>query len=196
MAIGDVFKLTTIAEHLSGGKQAVNSWYFEQLGVLILDTPEEDLFDAFLSNVQPVLLDLFTNFISIVTVNIGKGPEYFTSFQQTVNWQGTASGDPMPAQNCPLLKYRTADVSRRGRGRLFLFAANESVNSSGAPTGAYQDAINTLGEAALVTIHDDVLTHAGWIWRMFSPADAVTKVITSYSAGTYWGSQLDRRGMY
>jgi hypothetical protein len=196
MAVGDKLKLTTIAQNVVGGKTAVNSYYFEQADVLVFDTPEEDLFERFLAQVKPTLVSLFTNNLSIVTVSIGLGPTFETTFQQTVIWTGTITGDPMPAQNCGVLKYRTATPGRRERGRLFLYAAGESSNSIGSPSGAYLTTLGGLGDSLLNTMSSANVLYAGWYWGMFSKADQEFKRIATYSAGLYWGSQLDRRGIY
>lgn len=196
MAVGDKLKLTTIAQNVSGGKTAVNSWYFEQLDALVFDTPPEDLYARFLAQVQPFLISCYTLNLSVVTVNVGVGPGFETVFQQTVNWVGGMTGDPMPAQNCGLLRYRTDDVSRRGRGRLFLYAANEVANGAGSPSSTYQTTVGNLGNAALNTMKTSNVLYAGWAWGMFSESDQEFKLIQSYSVAPYWGSQLDRRGIY
>jgi len=196
MAIGDKFKLTTVAQNVVGGKTAVNSYYFEQLSAIVFPTEEQDLYARFLAQVQPQLIALFTNYLSVVSVSIGQGPSFETTFQQSVVWSGTLTGDPMPAQNCGVLKYRTATPGRRERGRLFLYAANEAGNAAGAPTGAYLTLIGNLGDVLLVDMQSTDASYGEWAWGMYSKADQLFKILTSYSAGLYWGSQLDRRGIY
>lgn len=196
MAVGDYFKLSTVAQHVVGGQTAVNSFYFQQLNALVFDTPEEDLFDAFLTHVEPTYINLFNNALSVIRVNIGQGPLFATSFSQTVIWTGTQTGDYMPPQCAGVLQYKTAVLSRRGRGRIFCFPSSEASNGTGAPTGSYLTGILALGEALKDDMGAGDTFHAQWGWGMWSEADQAFRLITSYSAGTYWGSQRDRRGIY
>jgi len=196
MAINDVFRLRAVWRRTTDGPAMVNAFYFRQVAALIFDTPEEDLVDAFKTSVQPAYVAVVTNTVALVEYQVAKFPDFLTSFiDDTVEEGGALTGDPMPARIAGVLSYRTADLSRRGRGRVFLPSPNEASNTAGAPTTSYLALVDEI-RAELGDLFTDIIFHAGWEWRMFSPADQLTKAVTSSESVGRWGTQRDRADVY
>lgn len=196
MAIGDVFRLKLIWRKTTTSPAAVNDFYFKQLDTLILDTPEEDLWEAFETEIIPQLTQLITNQLALVQVQIGLAPLFLTSFVlDNPPISGTASGDALPARTCGLLAYRTADLTRRGRGRVFLPPSSETLNgASGAPSSAYITQMEVV-HSALAALASGTISYAGWQHCLWSVADQAAKDVTQYVSRGYWGHQGDRKNI-
>jgi len=87
----------------------------------------------------------------------------------TVALAGTATDDSMPGSTCPVLSLRTANASKRGRGRCFLPCLTETSNAgNGRIVSASQTQIATAGQAMVQSLngasyevvvwHQDLLT--------------------------------------
>jgi hypothetical protein len=197
MAIGDVYRLTIQWSNAPGLPTAVNQLYFKQDGGLIADTPEEDLVGAWQEEVEAAYASLVTNALAIRSYTVAKAPLFLTSLIVSgLAVGGSASGDAMPPQTAGVIEIRTADFSRRGRGRVFIPPGAESFNSAGKPTGAYR---TSLGDVA-ANIKDDMastsLSHTGWVWQLWSRADQAAKEVTTAFGGSFWGTQRDRNRLY
>lgn len=82
---------------------------------------------------------------------------------------GTATDDSMPGSTCPVLSLRTANASKRGRGRCYLPCVTETSNAgNGRITSGSQTQIVTAGQAMVQSLngasyevvvwHKDLLT--------------------------------------
>lgn len=194
MAVGDVYKLATIVRRSGGIRMAVNNHYFRQTNALVLDTPEEDLFDRWNTEAQDLYRGTFTSQLQLETVRISSGPPFLESFvSDDIGTAGTRTGDAMPAQMSGLLAYRTATLGRRGRGRIFLPVASEADNAStGIPISAYRNAVEAYGQA-LLAMNGASVTWASWEWGLWSNADQVFRPITTIQVPANWGTQRDRK---
>jgi len=82
---------------------------------------------------------------------------------------GTATDDSMPGSTCPVLSLRTANASKRGRGRCYLPCLTETSNAgNGRIVSGSQTQIATAGQAMVQSLngasyevvvwHQDLLT--------------------------------------
>jgi hypothetical protein len=72
----------------------------------------------------------------------------------TVALAGTATDDSMPGSSSPVLSLRTANASKRGRGRLYLPCVTEASNAGdGRIESASQTQIATAGQAMVQSLN-------------------------------------------
>lgn len=197
MAVGDTYRLSVVWSNAPGLPTAVNQFHYRQTEALIFDTPGEDLVDAFRTIVEAAYASLVTNALAIRRYSVAKAPLFLTEHVlEGISVGGSASGDAMPPQTTGIIEIRTADFTRRGRGRFFIPPGVESFNALGKPTSAYR---TSLGDVS-VNLKEDMLasaiTHAGWELMLWSRADQEAKAVTAAFGGAFWGSQRDRNRLY
>jgi len=195
MAVGDVYRLTVILKGPTVDKAVVNTFCFEQGDSLIFDTPGEDLVECWKAFAETPYLEQFTNRLTVFNYKVGKAPDFPTEYQtDEVGLEGNLTGDPMPIRTSAVLAFRTDELSRRGRGRVFLPPANEAANGSdGHPTSGYIDNMKVLGDALLAMGGDTVTTTAHWYLSVWSKASQEHRNVQAYAARNFWGSQRDRK---
>lgn len=195
MAVNDTYRLRIVLRRSAVHPACINNFYFRQEEGLVFDTPGEDLVEAWQNDVEAAYTAVFTNYIAITQYQVAQAPLFLTEhIADFVGIGGLMSGDPLPPRNSLCLSNRTADISRRGRGRVYLPPANEAVNQFGAPTSAYAGDVLALGNLMLPTIGDGVTTST-WKPMMWSEADQLAKEIVSFFVVPRWTSQRDRDGI-
>ena len=196
MAVGDLYKLAI--HYRSGGttQEAVNLIYYRQRTALVFDTPEEDLIAAFKDRVIPNLIAGTTNLLAVIKMTVAPMPLGAVSHEDFEQFDGEVTGDAMPAQNAPLISFRTALLAKRGRGRIFLPPSGESNNAVGRPTSTFFAFLFTLGGNLLEDMDVTDAFFAGWTLNVWSGADQVGRPVLSTVPRSFWGSQRDRRGIY
>lgn len=197
IAIGDVFRLKAVWQRTTDGPTAINQFVFKQLDALVLDTPEEDLIGAFREECEDLYVNLVTNTIAIVRYEVAQAPLFLTSLVDDVDdIGGNLTGDPLPARIAGLIGFRTADLSRRGRGRYFIPPANEVSNTAGAPSTGWQVSAQDFSDALFSNMSTLSITHAGWQLGLWSPTDEEFKAVTQINARGRWATQRDRGKLY
>lgn len=197
IAIGDVFRLKAVWQRTTDGPTAINQFVFKQGGVLILDTPEEDLVAAFREECETQYVNLVTNTIALVKYEVSQSPLFLTSLVDDIDDVGGAlTGDALPARIAGLIGFRTADLSRRGRGRYFLPPPNESSNTAGAPSVGYISNVQGFADNLFVDMNTVTITHTNWILQLWSPTDTEAKEVTQINARGRWATQRDRGKLY
>jgi hypothetical protein len=162
----------------------------------VFDTPGEDLWEAFRNAADTLYEALVSSLLSTTEIVFGVAPDFATQeILSTPYLTGAATGDPMPAFTAGILSRRTALLTRRGRGRLYLPPSAESFNSQGIPSGSYTNGLQALGDALVPTIGDGITTSV-WTPMLWSESDQVAREITSFQARSIWGVQRDRRRLY
>ena len=195
MAEGDTYRLRIVLRRSAVHPACINNLYYRQEDPLILDTAGQDLVDAFQNDCETAYCDVFTSFIAIVQYQVAMAPLFLTEYIRDLpGTPGNMSGDPLPPRTSLCLSWRTADVSRRGRGRIYLPPASESANSAGAPLSGYMTSIDDLGSTLGPTIGDGITTSL-WRQMIWSDADQEAKEVTSYFSTPAWRSQRDRDGI-
>jgi len=195
VALNDVYRLWIVLRRSAVHPACINNFYFRQDSVLIFDTPGEDLVQAWIATAEPAYIDLFTSFIAITQYQAAKAPLFLTEhIADFVGTAGTLTGDPLPPRTSICLSNRTIDLSRRGRGRVYLPPASESTNTDGHPASAYVTSVFDFGDLLLSGIGDEITT-ALWTPMMWSEADQEAKQITSFFVTPAWRSQRDRDGI-
>jgi len=195
MAVHDIYRMRIVLRRSAVHPACINNFYFEQLDALILDTPPQDLYQAWAASFEAAYCALFTSFIAITQYQFAKAPLFLTEevFDFT-GVPGTLTGDPLPPRTSICLSNRTADFSRRGRGRVYLPPASESTNTNGSPVNTYVESVRDFGDSLLPFIGDGVTT-SRWSPNMWSEADQLAKEIVSFFVTPQWTSQRDRDGI-
>lgn len=197
MAVGDTYRLTVVWSNAPGLPTAVNQFHFRQVDTLVLDTPGEDLVGAFQEEVQAAYASLVTNALAIRRYSVAKAPLFLTEHVlEGIGVGGTASGDAMPPQSTGIIEIRTADFTRRGRGRFFIPPGVESFNGLGKPTSAYRTSLGDVAANLMADMNTTTIGHSAWELMLWSRADQEAKLVTTAFGGAFWGSQRDRNRLY
>jgi len=197
MAIDDVFRLTCIWRRDVDTPSAVNVFHYRQQDALVFDTPEEDLWEAFQDQVLDTYASLVTNQLVLRRVTIGgPGAPFATTFEAEPGVQGTLTGDPLPPRTAQLVRLKTATLTRRGRGRLFLPPANEAAGSGGALSAPHFNALGIFAADILNGMNTITVTTSAWQLMLWSPADQDAKEVTDTIAVSRWSSMRDRKDIY
>lgn len=192
MAIGDTYRMRVVWRKTASGTAAINDFYFRQEAALILDTIGKDMWDAFIFSCESTYEALISSVLSTIEVQFGKEPTFETEeVVVTPYLQGAVTGDAMPGQICGVLSRRTATLSRRGRGRLYIPSTGESMNAGGLPSSTYTNALQAFGDSMLPEIGDGI-TSGPYTPMLWSVADQEAREITSFQARSLWGIQRDR----
>lgn len=197
MAVGDVYRLTAVVQANATAPKCINQWFFRQEDALVFQTAEEDLVGAFIEECQTFYRGLFTNGLEVFQYAVAPVTTFETSYIQDVSGAiGTLTGEPLPPRVAGLISFRTADTSRRGRGRTFLPPANEASSQGSTAVSAYRTAMDDFADGLLVQMAQTTITHSGWQWMLWSKADQVAKEVVSYIIRAKWSSQRDRGEIY
>jgi len=195
MAIDDVYRLTIILRSTAEGPIVANTLTFRQMNAIVFDTPEHDLVEAWKAEAENAYLEQFTNRLTVFNYKVGKAPDFATSYQtDETGLVGHLSGDSMPIRTAGVLSMRTALLSKRGRGRMYLPPANEAGNGSdGHPTSGYIDNMIFLGDAIMGMATSLSILYAHWAWSVWSKTNQSAEDVTAFAARNFWGSQRDRK---
>jgi len=196
MAIGDLYKLSCIWNRSPSEQVIVNEFVFRQDTALILDTPEEDLVQAFTNEVQDLYVALVTDFLSLITYRVALLPANDASLIQSVGVAGGSTGDPLPSYTSQFVRARTANFTRSGRGGFYLPPTVESANTNGVPNSGYTTPIGTMCDALIDDMSTADLAHGAWSWVVYSRLTETFNVITNVTIPPRWSHQIDRRGAY
>lgn len=197
MATGDVLRLNIITANNPNIAVAVNGFHFRQEGAIFAPTPEEDLLANWLDQAEAQYLACFSSAMFLIKYQLGIGPTFATSFEQFDGAQsGGLTGEPLPPRNCAVMSKKTADFSRRGRGRTYLPPPSEGVSSGAGLTTGYRTTLTNFASALFDMATGDGSTYGPWKFVLWSEADQADKDITSYIINLRWGSQRDRSNLY
>lgn len=197
MSVDDVYRLSVEWSNTPGFPTAVNLFYFKQIDALVLDTPGEDLVEAFRTECEATYRELVTNALALRKYAVAKAPLFLTEHVlEGLGEGGLATGDAMPPNTGGLLSIKTATLTRRGRGRVFIPPASETYNSGGRPTALMRGNITAFGSFMMVEMNTTTLAHSAWEMQMWSKADQVARPVVSAFSSAIWGSQRDRRYLY
>lgn len=196
MAVNDTYRLTVTWGGVISDHKAVNQFYFKQNDDLVFDTPGEDLVEAFRAKVEVNYVGAVTTALAIEKYAVAKAPLFLTEFEDNPTpISGGLSGDPLPPRTAGVIAYKSADLTARGRGRIFVPPASEAFSGGGTLTSGLIAQYNTI-----ITGLEDMATpgilYASWVPMMWSTADQLAKVITQFIVRTRWSSQRDRTDLY
>lgn len=193
MAVNDVYRLRVVCRRSSVGVACINDFYFKQTLTTILDSPGEDLVQAWEDDAEVPYTSLFTNFLGVVQYQVAKAPLFLTEHQKDVaGVAGLLTGDPLPPRTSICVSWRTADLTRRGRRRVYLPPANEAQSSDGNPISSYITACLAFGNLFADASIGDGVTTATWLGMMWSPADQAAKPLLQCFVTSSWRTQRDR----
>jgi hypothetical protein len=195
MAVDDVYRLTAILRAAGDQPSIVNTFHFKALEATVFDTQEEDLVEAFQAEAEDAYREQFTNRLTVFQYKVGKSPTFETAFIKDVSGVvGNLSGDSLGVRNSAVLSFRTATLSKRGRGRLFLPPANEAANGAdGHPTSGYIDNMEFFADKLLGMASTVSVLYASYELQVWSKADQAAYPVTAFTARNFWGSQRDRK---
>lgn len=196
MAVGDVFKMRLQWFQPTTLQTAENTLFFERAtGVLIFDTEEEDLTQAFLEQALVAYQQCIHSNYELQRILIAPMPAGITSFEYApsgiIGGQGGDQLDPVSAGG---LSFKSAHLGRRGRSKIALGPVAESVNTAlGRPSGTE---IGILEEFATGLLNMNCLvctTTAPWLWTVWSNADQASYPVVSYKGSPIWYTQRSRK---
>lgn len=185
MASGDLFHLAII------GRMGLNQLFVNNLHYIEQTTPSgnaaKSLVDGFVDLALTPYSQLLPADYNIDTVRViqitGAGT---AAWEQNVNLPGELTGDPLPPQDAPILRFKTGLTGRNQQGRIYIPAPNEAMQASGVVSVTFRGAMENVG-AAMLNITDTpsggefglVIFH-----RLTSTADLVTTAIAGVDIGT------------
>lgn len=170
MAEGDIYRLSTLSDYISGGDDAVNVFHFRQESPAIFASPAEDLAEAFIATVVPAYVNCMTAGYVLHRIAIKQVTGGAQEYEQAVTEPGTAGvvGSMLPTTVSGLLSWRTGLAGRSNRGRTYLPPTNEEQLSSGLWTGSYMTAMEGFAEDALALGTAVFTLHANWTIGVWS----------------------------
>ena len=150
MAVGDVYKLRTVC--YTSNQISVNVTHWESTAELGSISPGLLLaaaigFEAILAPLYKVMMPAQASWrgCGFQRVKVAPTLEWAST---TLDGLGTAMGSLVPTQSSGLISWRTADVTRRGRGRIYIgFPPTGSTDADGSPNASYMVPLAALGLA-------------------------------------------------
>ena len=198
MAVNDLYRLTCVWSATSEAPQAINQFHFRQNAGLVFDTPGEDLVAAFRAYCEENYTWLVTEGLELFTYKVSKAPDFQTEHIEEISAgvNGLITGDPLPPRTSGLISLRTAVLTRRGRGRIFLPPAAESVSTAGRASSNYIIAMDTFMENMVTDMNSVSIDYAPWGLEVWSEAEQEGNPVTQWLSRVKWSSQRDRTNLY
>lgn len=113
--------------------------------------------------------------------------------QHVLNDSGSSAEPALPSQTCLVTTVRTANGTRRGRGRIFWSLGNRTLSTTGGV------ASSTYVNAIQAWMDDIALVAAGTLGNLalgvYSRADDVTRTATSWTTNNTFDVQTRRRDL-
>lgn len=192
MAVGDIYTIQAQWRLTNGDLTAQNQFHFRQTLPVVFDTPEEDLLQAFTTEIEPAYVNVVSGQWGIVNYIIKAQPEDLTVLEAAVpDHSGVLGGDALPPQVSTILSFRSPQPGRRGKGRVFLPPANEASSGVlGAPGSTLQADVTALG----TELYDLALNglYAGWQWSVWSVTNQSGYAVTGWSSRFRFATQRGR----
>lgn len=191
MAVGDIYKLSAIWQ-TSGNAVAINSWHFQQEDALVLDTPGEDLVEAFQTEVQASYRQMVSNVYSLVRYEVRGRTDPTYGFDFDVSGVvGAITGEALPFQTAPLISWRTALIGRANRGRTYLPPTGESQASSGVLIAGFLAGMDAFIQDML-DMNTTTIEHAAWELGIYGGVTPTFKPVVSGLSRTLIATQRRR----
>jgi hypothetical protein len=200
MAIGDIFKLSVVGE-AGQGQELVCNFHYQQEDALILDTPGEDLVQAWREEVEDLWLATFSSAALLDHYEVRGVTDPTYGFDFSIGEPrpvGGIGGEALPAMTSAIVTWRTALIGRSNRGRTYMWQIGESSQSGGRVTNAYIALMDAWASAAQEI--DTTLTHAGWNLGVLSRfhnhnkrPEPVFNLVTDHRNNSLLGTQRRRR---
>jgi hypothetical protein len=175
MAINGIYRLSARWENNLTGDDIVNVWHFRQDEITILDTPGEDLVQAFVTECIPVYAALVaaSYTLNLFSVRQVEGGEEI--YEEAVSHPGTrgTAATQLPSTVACVLSWKTGLAGRRRRGRTYMPVTVEGDLDTGQFIAAYLDGV----DAFALNMIDDMATgtvgHAAWAFGIWSAPQTV-----------------------
>jgi len=194
MAIGDVLRLAVVSKDNTGQNSIVNVFHFRQSAVLILDTPFEDLAQAWLDQVLGVYKACMTASYEVVQLQPRSLEVPASGIDVPVTGgTGTLSGSQnLPHQIAPIITWRTPFVGRRFRGRSYMPVITEDHQNDGVIDSTLTGLLEDFADAML-GMAAETISSAGWELVIHSVAGSADTPVTAYAVRPLLGTQRKRR---
>lgn len=148
MAVGDIYKLSVLGTFGVGHMWVMTHHYRQVLGTIV-DTPGEDLATQFEAEVAALLAQIISTNYVINTLEVRQITGGLEAFDLPVELPGEHSGEELPPQVCPLVKWSTGLSGRRNRGRSYFPASVETTQTAGELTTTFKTAVQNVANAHL-----------------------------------------------
>lgn len=143
MAVDDVFKVAVLGSFGNGHPWVMTHHYIQQAAETY-DTAAEDLANEFLLGPATVLAQIMSVNDTIDTIEVRQVIGGLEGYDLPANLPGEESGDGLPPQVCPLVKWSTGYVGRRNRGRSYFPAGVETSQIAGELTVTFKGAVQNV----------------------------------------------------
>ena len=192
MAIGDIFKLAVVGAGPQG-QQLVNTFHYRQQSTLILDTPGEDLVQAFQEHVEPFFLGPISLACELQQYQVRGITDitYGYDYILPAALPGGSSGQCSTPMVALIITWRTGLIGRSYRGRSYLWPVSETHIDAGQIDGSLMTDVTVLTQK-LIQIPLTV-GHSDWKLVLWSPTRNAHNDITQGVVRSYLGTQRRRR---
>lgn len=194
MAIDDVFTLhVNLLDPTSQLTAQINPSFRQETESLSAELGK-DLVDNFVATCESAFLACIAEPYQLQDYAVVQRPEGVIVYEAPGDLNnGHGVTDCMPRDVSGLISIRTAEISKRGRGRLYVGPVDEAWNGAGGnPNLTFIGLLNAFGLSLMDMAAGDV-SYAGFTWGLWSGKDAAFRPLTSFIARSYWGSQRGRR---
>lgn len=171
MATGDIVRLS-IESLFNGETTVVNVFHYRQETELILDTPAEDVIQAWVGGAQPTYLAAISegNVLQVArAVQLTGAP--LTIAEVELTGSGTRAGTGLTPQSSPCISWRTGIAGRRNRGRTYMPPVPQTDNNAGVIGAGLVAALQDFVDDAILI--GDGITTADWqlvVWSSITLA--------------------------
>lgn len=165
MGIGDIYLLSIEGATAASANVFVNTFAYRQ---------EDDagiegaigLVSAWKDDVRLLFSSLFVDDIGLLRAVVKEAPTGLTLYEESlVGFTGVLTGDKVANQVAAILTLRTATPGRTGRGRIYVWPADETAMTNGIWTSAYLTAMGNLGAALVSSIASGTSsTYQAGVW--------------------------------
>lgn len=191
MAVNDVFRVSAVGR-FGTGQDFVNVWYYRQVAGS-LAAPMTDLISAWQDQVQDLYMACMPAANVLDSLEIRGVTNPSLGQDQAIGAQGGQSGDALPPQTASLVSWRTGFVGRRNRGRTYLPAPVETVQSAGTLSAGMLTAMADFAVAA-IALQDPANLGTAWFHLVIYHHDLGTSTdVNSYLVRSELATQRRRR---
>lgn len=167
MAIDDIFRFSIVGTG-EQEQELVNVLHYKQLDALILDSPGEDLVQAFQTDAEALFSACFGSGCAIRQYEVRgvTDPTYGFDLVLSSPVAGGLGGESWPPQDTSLIKWSTGLIGRSFRGRSYVWPATEGHQNSGRISSGLRTNLVAYADAA-VLIGDGIAT-SRWVMGVLS----------------------------
>lgn len=196
LALNTVVKVRTFCSLNSQLGINVRHYQVNSVAGDVTPTDLADMFDTLWAPLYKPMMPAAAQYRGIGVTFISPLPASIEYYSNDQAGQGTASGNPMPAQVCGMLSYRTNLAGKKNRGRNYIpFPAAVFASIDETPSAAYTALGAALGDAVGYADYDGGADNAALQLIVYPGASPLTRAVQAVVFRDKWATQR-RRGDY